>query len=79
MTTTTTIKHKYYLIAGESILDLLAKIDDQNVRSIDKYRTTTCIQQVVEPILSPGEYFAICYDVELPPLQTVRADAEPGS
>ncbi len=60
-------KHKYYLIVGESVLDLLTKINDQNVRTINSHRTTACIQQIMEPILSPGEYFAICFDVELPP------------
>ncbi len=59
-------KRKYYLIAGESVLDLLQKINDQNIRTINTYRRTACIQQVIEPSLSPGEYFAILYDVELP-------------
>jgi len=68
------IKHKYYLIMGDSMLDLLRRVNDQNIRTINTYRTTACIQQVVEPILAPGEYFAICYDVDLPPLQTVVED-----
>ncbi len=50
MTTTTTIKPKYYLIVADSVLDLLTKINDQNVRTIDSHRTTACIQQIMEPI-----------------------------
>lgn len=64
------LDHKYYLIMGDSVLDLLRRVNDQNIRTINTYRTTACIQQVIEPRTAPGEYFAICYDVDLPPLQT---------
>lgn len=73
------IKPKYYMIAGNSILELLDSINKNNVWSINTYRRTTCIHQVVEPITAPGEYFAICYDVELPAKvnNTLRPNRDP--
>ena len=79
MSKNTIVDPKYYLVTADSIFQLLNKINNMNERSINTHRRTTAIKQVVEPILSPGEYFAICYDVKLPPLQTVVGDDEPGS
>ncbi len=62
-----TERGKYYFIMAESISELLKSVNAQNSRAKRVYGQETNIDQVFELIQAPGEFVAICHDVELPP------------
>ena len=58
------IEQKYYYIAEDSIAELILALNRQNTYVGSKTPAfETVVQQILEPILAPGEYFAVCYDV----------------
>lgn len=61
-----TIEQKYYFIMKESMTELLDAVNACNSRAYNVYKKETFIFQIIEPITSPNEYIAVCYDVDLP-------------
>ena len=58
---------KYYFIMAKSINELLTAVNNQNERALRTYGKETVLRQVIELILAPGEFVAICQDIPSPP------------
>ena len=63
---TDNLKPKYYAIIEDSMLLLVMAVNRYNTDA-QKVGKETHIIQIIESLLTPGEFVAVCYDADLPP------------